>query len=109
MNHPDLYAILGVTPRATAEEIKHAYRALLRRHHPDTRSAGDAGQQADSDDALSSAIAAYAVLGRAQRRAAYDRQIGAAPSPPDPRRRSADAPPIMAGPVMWRPPRSRTR
>ena len=33
----DLYAILGVPPDATLAEIGHAYRSLLRRHHPDTR------------------------------------------------------------------------
>src|SRR4030095_13045867 len=34
---PDLYAILGLAPSATQAEISHAYRSLLRQHHPDTR------------------------------------------------------------------------
>ena len=36
----DLYATLGVTKTATADEIKKAYRKLARVHHPDTN-AGD--------------------------------------------------------------------
>jgi len=30
----DPYAVLGVPPSATQAEISHAFRALLRRHHP---------------------------------------------------------------------------
>ena len=33
----DLYAVLGLSRDATQAEISHAYRVLLRRHHPDTR------------------------------------------------------------------------
>ena len=35
--HPDPYAVLGVAPTATTQQINRAYRRLLRRHHPDTR------------------------------------------------------------------------
>jgi molecular chaperone DnaJ len=31
----DPYAVLGLTPEATPAEIKAAYRALVKRHHPD--------------------------------------------------------------------------
>ena len=34
----DLYAVLGVPPSATQEQVRRAYRALMRLHHPDTRS-----------------------------------------------------------------------
>ena len=30
------YKILGITPHATTQEIKHAFRALVKRCHPDT-------------------------------------------------------------------------
>jgi len=40
----DLYEILDISPVATQEEIKSAYRALARRYHPDS---GDATASAD--------------------------------------------------------------
>ena len=49
---PDLYAILEVPPSATQAEISHAYRALLRRHHPDTRAPDHESQSAASDTTL---------------------------------------------------------
>jgi len=57
----DLYATLGVRPSATQAEISHAYRALLRRYHPDTRP-DDESQNATSDAALQHVLAAYTVL-----------------------------------------------
>ncbi len=33
----DYYAILELPQSATEEEIKHAYRVLARRYHPDSR------------------------------------------------------------------------
>ena len=39
-NGRDLYAVLGVAPTASPVQITRAYRALLFRHHPDTRDAG---------------------------------------------------------------------
>jgi molecular chaperone DnaJ len=67
----DPYAVLGVTSAATAAEIKSAYRALVKRHHPD----------AGGDDRTILALnAAWEVLGDADRRRRYDRrhQPGAA-------------------------------
>jgi curved DNA-binding protein CbpA len=72
-HQPDHYAALGVQPDATDEQITHAYRALLRRHHPDTR-ASDAHDHARAADArLQQVIRAYAVLHDPARRAGYDR------------------------------------
>jgi curved DNA-binding protein CbpA len=91
-HQPDLYAILGVGPAATAEQITHAYRDLVRRHHPDTRPATpDIHDQAPTDDArLQQVIHAHAVLRDPAQRASYDR--GRSPSPPsrlDQRHRTA--------------------
>jgi len=36
------YAILGLNPGASADDVRHAYRGALRRLHPDTGS-GDVG------------------------------------------------------------------
>jgi len=105
---PDLYAILGVAPSATPAEISHAYRALLRRHHPDTRRPDDETRGAGSDTALQHVLAAYTVLRDPARRADYDRNITPR-TRPAPRRApqtpndhgADDQPPIVAGPVRW--------
>lgn len=41
VDRPSLYTVLGLTPQATPDQVKHAYRALLRKHHPDTRPLGN--------------------------------------------------------------------
>jgi molecular chaperone DnaJ len=61
------YRTLGVPPDATTEEIRAAYRALARRHHPD-RSPHDAGAMARINEA-------YRVLGEPARRAVYDASL----------------------------------
>jgi curved DNA-binding protein CbpA len=112
---PDLYAILGVAPLATQAEISHAYRVLLRRHHPDTRAPADDSQGAVSDATLQQVLAAYAVLHDPAMRAEYDRQAGPRIRPsPRPAPQAADhfgaaygQPPIVAGPVRWYPARDR--
>jgi curved DNA-binding protein CbpA len=80
---PDLYAILQVDRTATREEIRRAYRRLLRTFHPDLQPAG--GQDGDSRDRrrLQAVMEAYAVLGDPGRRAAYDRAT-APPARPQP-------------------------
>lgn len=126
----DLYAILGITPEATAAEINHAYRALVRRHHPDTRDASQRPAGEDADKELERVQAAYAVLRDPQLRADYDAHIDVAgrrarrrappaaspdgsatgdgahrPTPKAPRHSTAEQqPPFRAGPVRWQPP-----
>ena len=67
----DLYRVLNVDPRADAEVIRVAYRALARRDHPDV----------NADPAASSKMAelnaAFEVLGDARRRAVYDQSLSA--------------------------------
>lgn len=106
---PDLYEVLGVLPTATQEEIGQAYRALLRRHHPDTRASVDQAQEARSDATLQDVLTAYAVLHDPDRRLDYDRQIRrASPAQRTTHRHPArvgtrNRPPIVAGPVRWHP------
>lgn len=111
MRQRDLYATLGIGRTASQADITHAYRVMLRRYHPDTRPAGDPAEQTRSDIVLSDVIAAYAVLGDERRRAAYDRDVGSRPQTRPERSRTAAraaaAPPIVAGPVVWRPIRRR--
>ena len=105
---PNAYSILGVPPQATQAQITHAYRALLRQHHPDTRAAGDEAYEALSDRTLRQILAAYEALRVPTRRIAYDKEVSASadPAPPRPqqtpsRRFPPSQPPIVAGPVHW--------
>ena len=74
--HPDPYAVLGVTPTATPAEITHAFRAKLRTLHPDTCSA------AVSDGELRQVLAAYGLL---RDPTAAPITTAPPPSPPRPR------------------------
>ncbi len=68
MIRPDFYAVLGVSPAASAEEIRQAYYHLARQHHPDASN--------ESDSAQFKVIAeAYRVLGTPQLRVAYDNAL----------------------------------
>ncbi|MEZ4358599.1 MAG: DnaJ domain-containing protein [Kofleriaceae bacterium] len=63
----DHYKALGVSPSASAEEIKKAYRRLAKQFHPDS-TGGDKTKEARFKEVSS----AYDVLGDADRRARYD-------------------------------------
>ena len=60
----DPYVELGVSSQASAEEIKAAYRQLVKQHHPDA--GGD-------DQRMLALNAAWEVLGDAERRRSFDR------------------------------------
>jgi molecular chaperone DnaJ len=62
----NLYNILGVSPTASTEDIKKAYRSLAMRHHPDRNA------HASAEVRFNSIKAAYEVLSDPQRRAEYN-------------------------------------
>lgn len=63
----DYYAVLGVPATASPETIHAAWKALLRQYHPDANYGLDVSARAKEINE------AYAVLGKREARAAYDR------------------------------------
>ena len=70
MGETDFYKLLGVGRSASADQIKVAYRELVKKHHPDLFSA--ASEKAKATEKLRLINEAYAVLGNAERRQRYD-------------------------------------
>lgn len=69
-NHPDYYAILGVSPNATPDEVQAAAKALGARFPQEAR-------DPSSNVAYRQLLEAYEVLRDPERRAAYDAQLQA--------------------------------
>ena len=63
----DLYEVLGVAKTASEADIKKAFRALAKKHHPD-KHAGDAAAQKRFQEISG----AYDILGDKEKRAQYD-------------------------------------
>lgn len=66
MEYKDYYQTLGVDRTASADDIKKAYRKLVRKYHPDV------SKHKDADQKTKEINEAYEVLGNAEKRAAYD-------------------------------------
>jgi molecular chaperone DnaJ len=63
----DFYAVLGVAPDASADDIKKAYRKLARQHHPDANGGDSAAERRFKEIGE-----AYAVLSDPEQRQQYD-------------------------------------
>lgn len=70
----DYYSILGISEKASHEEIKHAFRKLAMKYHPDR----NLGNEQWAGEKFKEINEAYAVLGDEARRQEYDRmrQLG---------------------------------
>ncbi len=82
---------MGVDPAAPAEEVRAAYLKLARSLHPDRFSAASETERALADRRMREVNAAWAVLGNADARRDYDRELRG-PTPP-PQRPRASTPP----------------
>ena len=69
MEYKDYYKALGVAKTASEDDIKKAYRKLIRKYHPDV------SKEVDADKRTKELNEAYGVLGDAEKRVAYD-QLG---------------------------------
>ncbi|MDQ0239940.1 J domain-containing protein [Arthrobacter bambusae] len=127
-NRPDLYGILHIAPTATAREVTRAYRTLMRGLHPDTRAArepptgpGPTEPETKTQEELQELrdiMAAYAILGNPEKRAAYDREHPRPAANAKPQRPDAasvripgqllPAASLLIGPVIWEPPSGRS-
>lgn len=69
MKYKDYYKIMGVDRKASAEEIKKAYRRLARKYHPDV------SKEKNAEERFKEVAEAYETLKDPEKRAAYD-QLG---------------------------------
>ena len=67
----DFYSVLGVSKKASQDEIKKAHRKLVRQYHPDTNPDDKA-----AEERFKEINEAYEVLSDAQKRRKYD-ELGA--------------------------------
>ena len=71
MQNANYYDILGVTYKATSEEITAAKNKLAKKYHPDVNMRNGI----DTTEKMQEILEAYAVLSDKEKRAEYDREI----------------------------------
>ncbi|KPK65971.1 MAG: hypothetical protein AMK73_01425 [Planctomycetes bacterium SM23_32] len=68
MAEKDYYKVLGVSPDASQEALRKAYRRLAKKHHPDRQGGSKA-----AEERFKEISEAYGVLGDPEKRKQYDR------------------------------------
>ncbi len=91
--------MLGVAPDADVGEIRQAYLAAARAHHPDYHATEDEAGRTEHATLMKAVTEAWSVLGDAARRADYDerRHLSALGAPATERDRSHRRPEAPAG------------
>jgi DnaJ-class molecular chaperone len=83
MAKTDLYATLGVARDASADDLRKAYRALAKQHHPDLNPGNKV-----AEDRFKAVASAYDILSDSEKRARYNRgeidETGAEGAPEQP-------------------------
>ena len=72
-NSKDFYEVLGVSKTATQDEVKSAYRQLVKKYHPDLNHSPDAPEK------FKEVQEAYDTLGDPEKRKVYDSFAGGGP------------------------------
>lgn len=103
-NVTDPYAVLGVPPNASAEQVARAFRRLAKRHHPDLHP--DAVAAAAAAGRMRRLNEAWRILSNPVRRARYDasRWTGGAAAPHWAGSRPAVQPAAPSQAPRWRRP-----
>jgi len=68
------YHTLGIPANATGERVKQAYRALVKKLHPDLFPS-ESNAQAEAQKRIREVNVAYAVLSNLERRESYDARL----------------------------------
>lgn len=68
----DYYEVLGVDKKASAADIKKAYRKIAIKYHPDRQGDKSDAEKAEAEEKFKEAAEAYAVLSDEQKRQQYD-------------------------------------
>lgn len=73
---PSAYAVIGVSPRATQDEIRDVYRQLAKKHHPDRVQRLSPNLQETARQKMKDINHAYNMINNPRKRREYDRKMG---------------------------------
>jgi DnaJ-class molecular chaperone len=68
----DYYSILGIPATSTPEQIKDAYRSLVKKFHPDARAVSKGVAHEPNVEKFRNVVEAYSVLSVRESRVSYD-------------------------------------